>query len=108
METINDGSLQRYLTFYSPEEYKYPEGGYAEWVAAAPEKLLHEPSRERIIELGSIQTDEVGEGHVRSRFEAVVVTAGDTSRVQYVMIWKAEGDTWRIIREKRLAPADGE
>ncbi|MBD3316996.1 MAG: polysaccharide biosynthesis tyrosine autokinase, partial [Chitinivibrionales bacterium] len=84
IEAVNDGALYRYLAFYDRESFRYPDGGYAAWAAAARKKLLREPVRERIIEVESINGKKVRNGYRQTQLDAVVSVAGDTSRVRYV------------------------
>jgi len=96
---FNQKDLQRYFSFYYSVLFQFPGGNFQAWKTESAENILHR--RGNRLSIDSIWFDSMAAPYYKMTLNASLFSPGDTTKVQYGMLWQNVRNTWRIIREKQ-------
>ena len=99
-KAFNSSDTSRLFTFYDPDNFNYPGGGFKEWRMHTRSNLLKKADHDFIITMDPISSETIKNNYVKTVANTTVLKETDTLRLQKTMVWKRQNNTWRIIREK--------
>jgi len=100
---VNARDSLRFASFYDAAEFRYPAGGFGEWMREIASQWSAETGREHIIRIDSIAAAQQGGAYYRTDTWMSVDRGGDTVAMTRTMIWRFTNGGWKIIREKAQA-----
>jgi capsular exopolysaccharide synthesis family protein len=91
------------LGYYDSLNFQYPGGGFGAWRAFVRDSLFSKTIGAGIPRIDSSGIAAIDSLVASATADVSAINGKDTSRVQFVQLWRKSSGTWRIVREKHHA-----
>jgi len=103
-EAFSERRLDSYLSFYDTAQFRFPDGGFAEWSAVTSDLFNSETgSTEGRVVLDTILTLGTDNMSVKLQVCYTALTASDSISGCTAVTWACRRDSWRIIYQKIIS-----
>ena len=99
-KAIESRDSARYALFYDPADFRFPQGGYNQWIALRLSKWLKDAPESGIIRVDTAWAEKQEGFYYKVKCEVSTGRKNASRRKLYTMIWKLGDNSWRIVREK--------
>ncbi len=97
IQALSEKNLERYLSFYNIQSFRFTNGTYADWKRSVTRDFSN-PEKNNV-KVSSISKGKCGVSFI----ETVVHTvAANNSKNDYDLIWQISSNGWKIVGEKKV------
>ncbi|MDD5674435.1 MAG: polysaccharide biosynthesis tyrosine autokinase [Chitinivibrionales bacterium] len=100
-QSILKKDFSRFMDFYDTLDFKYPGGAFADFKNEMRSSFLHDPLFNTIVRCDSVWLESTASALIATGCRLSIISAADTGRADFAMLWRQKGNEYRIVGQKR-------